>query len=195
MKRIFIVLATLITVCLFTFSLSYEPVQAQCPGGTFVIDGAQANAGAGTGSTATGTGLITFDTTTNLLTWNISYNANDLAGSVTAAHFHGPAAANANAGVQISIGTANPAISSATLSAGQAADLLAGLWYVNIHTTAFGGGEIRGQVSGCTTTAVTLQNSAAATMNPLYWLAPGLGMLILTSGLLILRRRKKSTIL
>jgi len=24
---------------------------------------------------------------------------------------------------------------------------MAGLWYLNLHTTAFGGGEIRGQVS------------------------------------------------
>ncbi|MDB5871314.1 MAG: hypothetical protein JWQ07_756, partial [Ramlibacter sp.] len=28
----------------------------------------------------------------------------------------------------------------------QAADLMAGLWYVNIHSTQFPGGEIRGQL-------------------------------------------------
>ncbi len=31
-------------------------------------------------------------------------------------------------------------------SAAQVADLLAGLWYLNLHTNAFPGGEIRGQV-------------------------------------------------
>jgi hypothetical protein len=37
-------------------------------------------------------------------------------------------------------------IGNAILSAAQEADLLAGLWYLNLHTTSFGGGEIRGQV-------------------------------------------------
>lgn len=35
---------------------------------------------------------------------------------------------------------------SATISDTQEADLLAGLWYINIHTSMFPGGEIRGQV-------------------------------------------------
>jgi hypothetical protein len=34
----------------------------------------------------------------------------------------------------------------ATLTAAQAADLLAGKWYVNIRTAAHPGGEIRGQM-------------------------------------------------
>ena len=35
---------------------------------------------------------------------------------------------------------------SATITDLQEADLLNGLWYVNIHTTTSAGGEIRGQV-------------------------------------------------
>jgi hypothetical protein len=35
----------------------------------------------------------------------------------------------------------------ATITDTQEADLLAGLWYVNIHTTTSSGGEIRGQVA------------------------------------------------
>ena len=66
-------------------------------------------------------------------------------------HFHGPASAGANAGVQLNFGaisgTSSPSIGSSTISAGQASDLLAGLWYINIHTTAVAGGEIRGQVT------------------------------------------------
>jgi hypothetical protein len=41
---------------------------------------------------------------------------------------------------------ASPIKGSATLNDAQAADLMAGRWYFNIHTAANKGGEIRGQV-------------------------------------------------
>lgn len=111
---------------------------------TATINGAQANAGAGSGATGTGSGAMTLDTDTNLLNWNISWNG--LTGAVTAIHFHGPALPNQNAGVQIALGNISPAISNAVLTDQQETDLLAGLWYINIHTAAFPAGEIRGQV-------------------------------------------------
>jgi hypothetical protein len=113
------------------------------------MDCAQANAGAGTcgaGGTGTGTGAISFDDTTNTLSWTISWSG--LSAPATLAHFHGPALPNQNAGIQVGIGVAsNPAVGAAVISAGQASDLLAGLWYVNIHSSNFPGGEIRGQVT------------------------------------------------
>jgi len=42
---------------------------------------------------------------------------------------------------------AETALASATLTDAQAADLLAGRYYINIHTAANSGGEIRGQVT------------------------------------------------
>jgi hypothetical protein len=112
------------------------------------IDGAQANAGAGTGSPATGSATITFDTNTNLLSWNISWAG--LSGPAVVAHFHGPALPNQNAGVQVDFGAisglVSPSIGAAVIGAGQANDLLNQLWYINIHTAMFPGGEIRGQV-------------------------------------------------
>ena len=114
------------------------------------MDCAQANAGAGTcgaGGSGTGSATITFDTDTNLLSWNISWSG--LSGTLTVAHFHGPALPNQNAGVTVnflSIAPGNPSIGSTTISASQATDLLNDLWYINIHSTAFPGGEIRGQV-------------------------------------------------
>ena len=111
------------------------------------MDCAQANAGLGTcgaGGTGTGTASITLDTATNLLNWNVSWSG--LSGADFLAHFHGPALPSQNAGVQVGIGIPSPRIGNAILSAAQAADLLAGLWYVNIHSTTFQGGEIRGQV-------------------------------------------------
>jgi len=108
------------------------------------IDGPQANAGAGTGSPGTGSATMTLDDTTNLFSWNIAWSG--LTGSEVVAHFHGPALPNQNAGVQVGFSIVSPEIDSAVLSASQAADLLAGLWYINIHTTTAAAGEIRGQV-------------------------------------------------
>jgi hypothetical protein len=113
---------------------------------TAAMDGPQANAGAGTGSAGVGTLTGTFDNVTKQLTWSISWSG--LTGTPTLMHFHGPALPNQNAGVQVTTGVVGPpVIGNAVVGAGQEADLLAGLWYLNLHTTAFGGGEIRGQVS------------------------------------------------
>ena len=109
------------------------------------LDGAQANAGAGTGSPGAGLGTITFDTVTKQLDWNISWGG--LIGVSAAMHFHGPALPNQNAGVQVGVGVAGPpVIGNTILNAVQESDLLNGLWYLNLHTNSFPGGEIRGQV-------------------------------------------------
>ncbi|MBT8089318.1 MAG: CHRD domain-containing protein [Gammaproteobacteria bacterium] len=118
-----------------------------------VIDGAQANAGAGTGSLGSGAATMTLDTDTNEFAWFIAWQ--NLSAPVTVAHFHGPALPNQNAGVQVdflTIAPGNPSFGSTTINNAQAADLLAGLWYINIHTTLFPGGEIRGQVGRFTAT-------------------------------------------
>ena len=100
-----------------------------------------------TTSTGKGEANVSYDKATKKLTYKLTYSG--LTGDATAAHFHGPAAAGANAGVVIPIGSgapASPVEGSATLTDAQAADLLAGKWYVNVHTKANPGGEIRGQV-------------------------------------------------
>jgi len=91
------------------------------------------------------TAQLTYDKDSKLLTWSISYSG--LTGPATAAHFHGPAAPGANAGVALPIGVApSPILGKATLTDAQATDFLAGKWYMNMHTAAHPGGEIRGQV-------------------------------------------------
>lgn len=130
------------------FMLLSNPVGAAVIPLEATIDGAQANAGAGTGSPGTGFATMALDDTTNLFSWNISWSG--LVGTETVMHFHGPALPGQNAGVQVNFGaisgTSSPSIGSTTISNPQAADLLAGLWYINIHTDLFAGGEIRGQV-------------------------------------------------
>jgi CHRD domain len=98
-------------------------------------------------SAATGTADIDYDPASKKLSWKVTYTG--LSGPATAAHFHGPAAAGANAGVKVPIANAgtSPVEGSATLNDEQAADLTSGKYYVNIHTAANPGGEIRGQVS------------------------------------------------
>jgi hypothetical protein len=95
-----------------------------------------------------GTAELTYDTTSKELTWTITFDG--LTGPATAAHFHGPAESGKNAGVAVPIPgepLTSPVKGKATLTDAQAADLTAGRWYVNIHTAANKGGEIRGQVT------------------------------------------------
>ena len=93
-----------------------------------------------------GTLTATLNKTTGELTWKITYTG--LTGPATAAHFHGPAAAGANAGVALGFASAaSPIEGKATLTAAQVADLMAGKWYANVHTAANKSGEIRGQVA------------------------------------------------
>jgi hypothetical protein len=108
-----------------------------------------------------GTGTLsgTYDDVTNALTWSGSFTG--LTSGTTNAHFHGPAAVGVGpAAVRegmtaangdtfplgVTSGTFSGSATSATISESDEAELLAGLWYVNIHTTMNTGGEIRGQV-------------------------------------------------
>jgi hypothetical protein len=97
-------------------------------------------------SAGSGTLDASLDKQTNVLTWTVTYAG--LTGPVKAGHFHGPAAAGANAGVALGFSGSveSPIKGSATLTAAQLADLMAGKWYVNLHTAANPGGEVRGQV-------------------------------------------------
>lgn len=80
-----------------------------------------------------------------MLTWKGTYK--DLTGPATAAHFHtGDAGKNGDVAIPISP-NASPFEGSATLTNAQVTDLMAGKMYVNVHTAANKGGEIRGQVT------------------------------------------------
>jgi hypothetical protein len=97
-------------------------------------------------STATGTTEATFDTVTKTLTWAVTYSG--LSGPAIGIHFHGPGEPGKNAGITVPFPfVGNPAKGSIMLSDAQAADIMAGKWYTNVHTALNPGGEIRGQLS------------------------------------------------
>jgi CHRD domain-containing protein len=99
-----------------------------------------------TDSKGTGSLTATFDTASKQLTWKGSVSG--LTGSATAAHFHaGETGKNGAVVVPISGADKGTFEGSATLTDAQAADLMGGKWYVNVHTAANKAGEIRGQVT------------------------------------------------
>lgn len=137
-----------------TFALALALALVAAPAGavtiqlTASIDGAQETPPVAT--PATGSATITYDTATNLLSWTITFSG--LIGTISNAHFHGPAPVGTPAGVRVGIPftagvTSGTLIGSATLSEAFETELLSELWYINIHSTFRPGGEIRGQVT------------------------------------------------
>jgi len=98
-------------------------------------------------STGTGTFNGTFDTTTKVLNYTLTFSG--LSGPATAAHIHGPAKKGENAGVVAPLGDKSPTspiTGSVTLTDDQAKALRSTMLYVNVHTAANPGGEIRGPI-------------------------------------------------
>lgn len=129
-----------------------------------------------TGSTGSGGEIgtgVTFDTDASTLSLSLGYGSaagfTDLTGPAIAMHIHGPAMADANAGVVTNlIGFSFPSVNPAAggiifgdivMETNDVANLLAGLFYVNIHTETNQSGEIRGQL-------IPLLNSAPEIVCP-----------------------------
>ncbi len=133
------------------FEMSIDNVQEQAAGLCLI------------GSTAQGTGTATFVPGTSTLSWNITFGNNSPSfdnglldqGAEIAAHFHiGPP--GVSGGVAVNVGTGNPKAGSAVLTASEVAALQAGNFYINIHSSGCGSGEIRGQVLASQVPAVPL---------------------------------------
>lgn len=95
-------------------------------------------------STSTGRVEGTFNEETKMLMLNVTYSGF----TPVAWHIH-KAAAGTNGGVIFNLGTTfvSPFMFMQTLNAEQEADLKAGLYYVNLHSATYPGGEIRGQLA------------------------------------------------
>lgn len=94
-------------------------------------------------STATGSSTASFNVTTKILTITTTYTGI----TPSAGHIHTGAASIAG---PITFGftslTSPIVFTTVPLTPAQETDLMANLMYVNLHTTAFPGGEIRGQL-------------------------------------------------
>jgi hypothetical protein len=102
-----------------------------------------------TDSKGTGRFKGTFDTQTKALAYTLTFDG--LTGPATAAHIHGPATRAQSAGVVAPLGDKNPTSpisGSVTLTDDQVMALQSSKLYVNVHTAANPGGEIRGQLVG-----------------------------------------------
>jgi len=123
--------------------------------------------------TTSGNGNGTFLLEGDTLSFNITYSS--LSGVANNAHIHGITNTTGSAGVLVPLGpfnggaygTAGTFSGSVTLTAAQRNALLDGLTYVNLHTPANGGGEIRGQIAPvlmwASLSGVNERNTATAT--------------------------------
>lgn len=94
-------------------------------------------------STATGTATLTFNTTTKKFTITVTHTIS----APTNGHIHKGAIGVSGSPVFPFDSFTSPInYTSIALDASQEADLNAELYYVNIHSAAFPGGEIRGQL-------------------------------------------------
>lgn len=95
---------------------------------------------------------VCYNKKTKLLTFRVKWTG--LTGNPVGSHIHGEAAKGVNAGIKFDFTAPLPKTTSGSYTGSVIVDevaikeagLLAGLYYVNIHTPAFPGGEIRGQV-------------------------------------------------
>ena len=150
MKKIF----TLITLLMIT-------VFAQSQNRYFkgILQGSQETTP--TGSSGDGVIIVKYNMSSKFLElWG---NYISLSGAPSGAHIH-VAPPGANGGVLIVLtfnGTGNVGTltGNGTLTAGQETDLLAGNFYVNVHTTLFGGGEVRAQLTTTTPGATEFLNA------------------------------------
>ena len=97
-------------------------------------------------STGTGTIMGSYNKDTNVLSYTLTYSG--LSSATTMAHFHKGAVGTSGPPVITISETSfsSPLAKEVVLTNDQEIDLFAGLWYVNVHTTTYPGGEIRAQI-------------------------------------------------
>jgi hypothetical protein len=144
MKNIFKILALTFVVTFFA-SCDEEDVNPVNSNVTFTAALSGTKEVPANASTAVGTATLIYNKTTKIFTIAVVHTGL----TPTGGHIH-KGAAGTNGGVIFAFqgaALASPiSYTSAPLTTEQEADLNAGLYYVNLHTAAFAGGEIRGNL-------------------------------------------------
>ncbi|HVE57323.1 MAG TPA: CHRD domain-containing protein [Pyrinomonadaceae bacterium] len=132
-------------ICIAIFMLMFSAV-SKAEIFTAYLNGAQEVPAVAT--TATGYARIVVNESTGQLTYTVVFNG--LSSAQTLSHIHAPAAIGASTGVAINFGTvggtSGTISGTTTITPTQLSQLRAHLGYVNVHSSNFGGGEIRGQL-------------------------------------------------
>ncbi len=138
---------------LFVAMFLFSPLQAQDYLGTegppikFLALLSADEQSAPTESPGSGQAEFVLDRPTQRLAWTVTYG--NLTSNAVAAHVHGPQTPGGNAGVLFDLapdGIGSPLTGSRVINDGELEYLLTGRMYVNIHTTRYPPGELRGQV-------------------------------------------------
>jgi hypothetical protein len=145
-KNLFLML----TIGLFVFIFSTTASAQQKF--TVSLNGVQENPPVN--SPGKGSCVLTLDTAETQITLSCTYSG--LGSNASAAHIHTDGPVGVNGPVLFNLTGASATSGTLTLAPtavtpAQVADLRAKRWYVNIHTTNFSGGEIRGQIKIATT--------------------------------------------
>jgi CHRD domain/PEP-CTERM motif len=144
MKRV----VSWVSICVCAFALAAEAVSAQTFTFEAFLTGSDENPP--NASPATGFGTVIYDAGLSNITVNESWSG--LTAPATASHIHGPAGVGTNAPVLFALSSVPNATAGAipeqtfSITPAQVADLFNGLYYMNVHTSTFPGGEIRGQL-------------------------------------------------
>src|SRR5688572_4929980 len=109
-------------------------------------------------STATGTATLLLDPNENEA--RLALNFSGLSSAQTGAHIHGPAAAGSSAPILFHLANGNLSDVVISLTPTDVQNLKNGLLYINVHSSNFPNGEIRGQF-GTSSSASSIQFNAA----------------------------------
>lgn len=167
MKRKLLSILFLMTAGSLPASSAIILFNLQGKGGTGLLSGNENLVIAGTPGSGGEVGAgISYDDVSNELTINVAWGSGNgflnLTGNASMGHIHGPTPSSGAAAFLENVGVLfflddtpawNPSATAGgitnrviTLSAGQETELLAGRYYINVHTGTNGGGEIRGNM-------------------------------------------------
>ena len=144
MKRV----VSWVSICVCAFAITAGVVSAQ----TFTFEAFLTGLGENppNASPASGFGTVIYDASLTNIT--VDENWSGLTAPATASHIHGPAGVGTNAAVIFVLSGVPAATAGAipeqafSITPAQVVDLFNGLYYMNVHTSTFPGGEIRGQL-------------------------------------------------